>query len=88
MDSVESFDRMAQYLDEYVKPAENIDTQHCPRDFAEAYYRNIAARSDQANAWRSHPHIPTGDEAFMRGVIGAMQGDLTGGMAELKNQFG
>jgi hypothetical protein len=33
-------------MQDYVDQATQIDTQFCPRDFAEAYYRNITAWAD------------------------------------------
>jgi hypothetical protein len=83
---IEAADSMAQYFDDYVKAAENIDTRRCPRDFAEAYYRSIIAKSEVAEMSRAHPQIPTGDEATARKIWKYMQGDPTGGDDQLQGE--
>ena len=39
----DGLDAAASLMQDYVDQAMQIDTQFCPRDFAEAYYRNITA---------------------------------------------
>ena len=82
----ESLDAVASLMQDYVDQAKQIDTGLCPRDFAEAYYRNLAAWSDEAEAFRSHPHIQTGDEAFANGFFRGLQGDVSGGDGEIRSE--
>jgi hypothetical protein len=85
--SDEDFDKIVALMRNYVEQARKIDTSACPRGFAEAYYRHISAWSDEATAVRAHPHIPTGDEAFVSGLYGGLTGDLTGGSGVLRDEF-
>lgn len=80
----ESLDAVASLMQDYIDQAKQIDTKFCPRDFAEAYYRNLAAWSDEAETFRSHPHIQTGDEAFVNGFFRGLQGDASGGAGEIR----
>jgi hypothetical protein len=82
----ESLDAVASLMQDYIDQAKQIDTKLCPRDFAEAYYRNLAAWSDEAEAFRSHPHIQTGDEAFVNGFFRGLQGDVSGGEREIRSE--
>ena len=82
----ESLDAVASVMQDYVDQAKQIDTKLCPRDFAEAYYRNLAAWSDEAEAFRSHPHIQTGEEAFVNGFFRGLQGDVSGGEREIRSE--
>jgi hypothetical protein len=45
-------------MGDYVAAARLIDTQACPRDFAQAYDRHLSAWSDEADAVSSHPDVP------------------------------
>lgn len=83
----EDFERVAGYFDEYVAQARKIDTHECPRDFAEAFYRYTAAYEDEAQVMHAHPHIPSGEEAFVAGVAGGLEGDPARQARELKAEF-
>jgi zinc ribbon protein len=63
--SEEDVNKMAQVVKSYVEQAREIDTTTCPREFAEAYSKHIAAWSDAAATLRSHPHVPSGGEALV-----------------------
>ena len=83
--SDDDLDKAGAFIKDYVTAARRIDTHSCPRDFAESYYRNITAWSDEADAILAHPHIPaTQTEAFVDGFfLGLMTGDVSGGTNEI-----
>ena len=85
VNSDEDLDKAGAIIKDYVTVARRIDTHSCPRDFAESYYRNITAWSDEADAILAHPHIPaTQTEAFVDGFfLGLMTGDVSGGTNEI-----
>jgi hypothetical protein len=84
----DDLDRIGGLIKDYVGHARHIDTHSCPRDFAESYYRNISAWSDEADAILAHPHIPqTQTEAFVDGFFRGLAGDITGGQAEIGEWF-
>jgi hypothetical protein len=55
VNSDEDLDKAGAIIKDYVTVARRIDTHSCPRDFAESYYRNITAWSDEADAILAHP---------------------------------
>jgi hypothetical protein len=85
VNSDEDLDKAGELIKNYVTAARRIDTHFCPRDFAESYYRNITAWSDEADAILAHPHIPaTQTEAFVDGFfLGLITGDVSGGTNEI-----
>jgi hypothetical protein len=83
----EDLDRAAGYYDDYVAQMRKIDTHECPRDFAEAFYRYMAAYEDEAQVMHAHPHIPTGEQAFVAGVEGGLEGDPGRQVRELKAEI-
>jgi hypothetical protein len=84
----EDLDKIGGLIKDYVARARHIDTHDCPRDFAESYYRNVSAWSDEADAILAHPHIPqTQTEAFVDGFFRGLTGDITGGQAEIGEWF-
>lgn len=86
-DSMEDFDRLAGYIDDFVEQERRIDTRDCPREFAEAYARYVAAFSEEAGVLHGHPRIPSGDEAFVLGVLKGAQGDPMGELREIKDSI-
>lgn len=86
-DSMEDFDALAGYIEDFVEKERRIDTSECPRDFAEAYARYVAAFSEEATMLHGHPRIPSGDEAFVLGVLKGLQGDPTGELREIKDSI-
>jgi hypothetical protein len=84
-DSMEDFDRLAEYIDAFVAQEQQIDTSECPREFAEAYARYIAAFSEESGVLHGHPRIPSAAEAFGGGVAHGMQGDPMGEVREIKD---
>jgi hypothetical protein len=88
VNSDEDLDKAGAIIKDYVTVARRIDTHSCPRDFAESYYRNITAWSDEADAILAHPHIPsTQTEAFVDGFFLGLAGDLSGGTNETNAWF-
>jgi len=83
----DGLDAAASLMQDYVDQARQIDTQLCPHDFAEAYYRNITAWADEGEAIRAHPHIQNSDEAFVNGFFRGLQGDMSGGAEEIKSEI-
>ncbi len=75
---------IATLMQNYVEEAKQIDTHECPRDFAEAFYRHIAAWSDAGETIHDHPTMLDGDEAFRRGFVGGLQGNALGAVSEMK----
>jgi type II secretory pathway pseudopilin PulG len=86
-DSMEDFDRLAGYIDEFVEQERRIDISQCPRDFAEAYARYISAYSEEAGVLHGHPRIPSAAEAFGGGVAHGMQGDPMGEVREINDSI-
>lgn len=86
-DSMEDFDTLAGYIDEFVEQERRVDTSGCPREFAEAYARYVAAFSEEAGVLHGHPNIPSGDEAFALGVLKGLQGDPTGELREISDSI-
>lgn len=78
IETEEDIDRAAGYFDDYVEKARQIDTRDCPREFADTYSRYISAIADDGAALHAHPHIPSGEEAFVAGLIKGLQGDPMG----------
>ena len=88
VNSDEDLDKAGAIIKDYVTVARRIDTHSCPRDFAESYYRNITAWSDEADAILAHPHIPaTQTEAFVDGFFRGLAGDVSGGTNESNAWF-
>ena len=85
--SADDFDKVAELMNGYIKDARQIDTRFCPRDFAEAYYRHLSAYANEADAVASHPHVPTGDEAFANGFFRGLAGDATGGAVQIQDEL-
>lgn len=86
-DSEEDFDRIAGYFDDFVERERGIDTRDCPREFADSYSRYVSAFAEEATVLRAHPHIPSGDEAFVLGFIKGLKGDPTGEMREISDSL-
>jgi hypothetical protein len=86
-DSMEDFDQLAGYFDEFVEQERRIDTSQCPREFAEAYARYISAYSEEAGVLHGHPRIPSGEEAFAAGFLKGLQGDPTGELREISDSI-
>jgi hypothetical protein len=85
--SAADLDQIAAATEEYVQRAREIDTGTAPRDFAEAYGRNISAWADYAAAIKAHPHIPSDDEAAVMGLYKLFSGDSTAGMKQLSDEL-
>jgi hypothetical protein len=86
-DSMEKIDQFAGYLDDFVEQEKRIDTSGCPREFAEAYARYVAAYSEEAGVLHGHPRIPSAAEAFGGGVAHGMQGDPMGEVREINDSI-
>jgi hypothetical protein len=86
-DSMEDFDQLAGYFDDFVEGARKIDTSLCPRDFAEAYARYVSAYSEEGMALHGHPRIPSGEEAFAAGFLKGLQGDPTDELREISDSI-
>jgi hypothetical protein len=84
--STDDVDRVATQMRIYISAAQQIDTQSCPRDFAEAYSRYLTAWTDAADTVSAHPYIPTGDDATVYGFLRGLNGDPTGGVVELQDE--
>jgi hypothetical protein len=74
-------------MSSYVEQAKHINTRACPRDFAEAYFRNLSAWEDEAQAIRDHPYFPADDEAFAEGFLRGLAGDTSGGAVERSEEL-
>ena len=83
----EDLDRPATLMRNQVTECKRIDTSSCPRDFAEAYYRHLAAWSAFADVYASHPRVPVGSEAMIEGFFRGLAGDPTGGAFERQAEF-
>ena len=81
------FDKIAAQIENYVGQAKQIDTSACPREFAEAYYRHLAAWGDEARSLKDHPEIPTDEEALTEGFFRGLAGDLTGVRLQRKEEM-
>jgi hypothetical protein len=76
---------LASIVRNYVANAKGINTDNCPRDFAEAYYRCLTAFDGVADTLQNHPHVPESfAEGFVEGAIKGIQGDYSGGMNDAK----
>jgi hypothetical protein len=85
----DGLDKVGGFIKDYVAAARQIDTRSCPRDFAEAYFRNLAAWADEADQVLAHPHIPqTQTEAFVDGFFRGLAGDVSGGTEEINAWYG
>jgi len=73
----DQFDMQAQLMRDYVNEAGKADMDKCPSDFVDAYKRDLAIYSDQANLLASHPHIPSDDELFVNSILHGVDGDFT-----------
>jgi len=87
INTADDFDKIADAIKSYLGEANRIDTQLCPRDFAEAYYRHLSAYSNEEDVLRSHPNVPTGDEAFANGFLRGLAGDPTGGVVQMQDDL-
>lgn len=87
VETEDDINRYASFVEQYVASAREMDTSNCPRDFADAYTRHIAAWSDFAASMRAHPHIPSEEEAFVSGYIRGLNGDATGGAEQLTQEI-
>ncbi len=83
--STDDIDRIAGMIRDYVTNGRGIDTQSCPRDFAEAYSRYLSAWTDAADTVSAHPDIPQGDDAVVYGFLRGLDGDPTGGAVQLQD---
>ena len=83
----EDFIKHAQSIDQLVRDAKQIDTAQCPRDFAEAYYRHIAAWSTMGYVIANKPDIQSEGEAMLEGFMRGLGGDITGGVFEKEKEF-
>ncbi len=83
----EDLERAAGYYDQYVAQLHKIDTHACPRDFAEAFYRYIAAYEDAAQVAHAHPHMPSDDQMVAASVQDGLEGNPGKQAGELKAQF-
>jgi len=83
----EDFDRVAALMKSYVDQARQIDTNACPRDFAEAYFRHISAWSDEAQTVKDHPYFPTQGEEFVEGFFRGLAGDFSGEDSDRKQEL-
>lgn len=59
-------DQTANIAREYVTEAKKINMDSCPREFTEAYYRQLAAWGDFADIVSSHPHFAGFFERLMK----------------------
>ena len=82
-DSDDNINLYANTIYNYVTQAKGIDTSRCPRDFAEAYSRHVSAWRNKADTITNHPHIRSGGEAFVEGVLRGLNGDITGGGVQM-----
>ncbi|MBI5821385.1 MAG: DUF4190 domain-containing protein [Verrucomicrobia bacterium] len=87
IESDEDLNNYARIVNEYATAARGIDLSRCPRDFAEQYWRHISAWSGKSQELFSHPHIPSGGEAFFEGMLRGLNGDWTGGAFERQAEF-
>jgi hypothetical protein len=81
------FDKIAAQIENYVEQAKQIDTGACPREFAEAYYRHLAAWSEEGRALKDHPDVPTDEDAFAEGFFRGLAGDPTGGVFQRQDEM-
>lgn len=70
-----------------VQDCKSISQTGCPADFTAAYIAHVRAWEDFADVIQNHPHVPSGAEAFLGGLVRGMMGDPTGGLTDLKGQF-
>ena len=78
-------DHNANVFHNFAAKARLINVSSCPSDFAEAFYRMIAATDNCGSTLASHPHIPEdATEGFISGAIKGLQGDYSGGANDIK----
>jgi hypothetical protein len=70
----DQLDKKAQLVRDYVSIAQNVDTKSSAASFADAYNRHLALWSDLAQAYASHPHIPSDEEAFVTRLLQNLSG--------------
>lgn len=85
--SDEDLERAAGYFDDFVAQLQKIDTHACPRDFAEAFYRYVAAYEDEAQVAHAHPHLPSDDQLVAANLQDQLEGDPGKQVRELRAQF-
>jgi len=83
----DDIDRIASIMRGYVANSSKIDTGACPRDFAESFSLHLSAWTQAADTVAAHPAIPEGDDAVVYGFIRGLNGDPTGGMAQLEEDL-
>jgi hypothetical protein len=83
----DDIDRIASIMRGYVANSSKIDTGSCPRDFAEAFSLHLSSWTEAADTVAAHPQIPEGDDAVVYGFIRGLNGDPTGGMAQLQDDL-
>jgi hypothetical protein len=83
----DDIDRIASIMRGYVTNSSKIDTSSCPRDFAEAFSLHLSSWTEAADTVGAHPQIPEGDDAVVYGFIRGLNGDPTGGMAQLQDDL-
>jgi hypothetical protein len=76
-DEEQGVDGIARIFDAYVDAGRRIETKDCPPEFTEAFSRSLTAWSDVAEELHNHPQVPSGQEAFLLGLLGGLQGDPT-----------
>ncbi len=78
----DGLNQLAGLTDELVSKMKMIAIDDCPSDFQLAYTRHINCWSDWAYVVSNHPHLQSGDEAFLEGFARGLAGDPTGGAFE------
>jgi|GEM_PF-5103560 len=78
----DGLDAAASLMQDYVDQARQIDTQVCPRDFAEAYYRNITAWVGEMKPSGRIRIFKIVTRAFVNGFFPGLPGDMSGGIEE------
>jgi hypothetical protein len=82
----EVLDALATLIGDYVAEARGMSLAGCPSDFRDAYYRYLSGWAAGGDLIRSHPHIPTDDEAKLQILLKTLRdGDADQALFDFKN---
>jgi len=61
----EDFEQLSRFIRDYTATVKKLDLARCPPGFAETYNRHLAAWTEMAKVFATHPHIlPDGEDAY------------------------